>query len=114
MKLLVEAGYACQDYHDNVVRNVPAWRIQCDEIWSFLYSMDKALDRGRVKSPPEEAGSIWTWTGIEQYTKLMVTWLVSPTRSQEPATEFMKDLRSRVSRGSNPPGTVSLGPPPRS
>src|SRR5688572_21837517 len=39
-KLLVDAGMACATYHDEMVRNVAAKRVQCDEIWSFCYAKD--------------------------------------------------------------------------
>ena len=96
LKLLSDAGYACADFHDNAVRNVHAGRVQCDEIWSFLHAKDKTLARGRVKAAPPEAGSLWTWTGIDQDSKLMISWSVSQDRGAVAALEFMKDLRSRV------------------
>jgi hypothetical protein len=37
-KLLVDAGETCLALHDELVRNVRASRIQCDEIWSFCYA----------------------------------------------------------------------------
>ena len=37
-KLLVDLGTACQKYHDENVRNLNSKRVQCDEIWSFVYS----------------------------------------------------------------------------
>ena len=37
-KLLIEAGEACAEYHNENVRNVTASRVQCDEIWSFFYA----------------------------------------------------------------------------
>jgi hypothetical protein len=40
-KLLIDAGNACADFHDAMVRNVPAQRVQCDEIWSFSYAKQK-------------------------------------------------------------------------
>ena len=40
-KLLVDAGTVCASFHDEMVRNVPAKRVQCDEIWSFCYSKAK-------------------------------------------------------------------------
>ena len=40
-KLLVDAGDACAEYHDEHVRDVKASRIQCDEIWSFCYAKAK-------------------------------------------------------------------------
>ena len=47
-KLLVEAGEACAEYHDQAVRDVKSTRIQCDEIWSFVYAKAKNVgDRHR-------------------------------------------------------------------
>ena len=40
-KLLVEAGHACEAFHDEKVRNVHASKVQCDEIWSFCYAKQK-------------------------------------------------------------------------
>ena len=42
-KLTRELGEAVTQYHDNVVRNVKAQRVQCDEIWCFCYAKDKNL-----------------------------------------------------------------------
>jgi hypothetical protein len=36
VKLLVDAGVACAEFHDRAVRNVKSQRVQCDEIWSFV------------------------------------------------------------------------------
>ncbi len=35
-KLFRDLGAACLEYHDTHVLSVPAKRIQCDEIWSFV------------------------------------------------------------------------------
>jgi lambda repressor-like predicted transcriptional regulator len=40
-KLLVEVGKACQDFHNETIKAVTAKRIQCDEIWSFVYAKQK-------------------------------------------------------------------------
>ena len=37
-KLLVEIGQACAEYQDKALRNLNCKRIQCDEIWSFVYA----------------------------------------------------------------------------
>ena len=36
-KLLIDAGKACADYQDGVLRDLQCRRIQVDEIWSFIY-----------------------------------------------------------------------------
>lgn len=45
-KLLVDLGKACQQYHDENVKDISATKIQCDEIWSFIYAKDKNLPDG--------------------------------------------------------------------
>ena len=95
MKLLREVGSACAEYHDQFVRDVHAQLIQCDEIWSFCYAKEKNVET--AKSPPEGAGNIWTWTAIEDKSKLVISWMISPDRGTQYAHEFMNDLQSRLS-----------------
>jgi hypothetical protein len=92
-KLLVDAGNACDAYHDERVRNVAAKRILCDEIWSFAYA--KAKNVATAKAAPEDAGDVWTWTAIDADSKLIVSWLVGG-RDAEYANEFMDDVAQRL------------------
>ena len=92
-KLLVEVGAVCSDYQDRVFRNLNLRRIQCDEIWSFVYAKEKnvtlaMLERGY-------AGSIWTWTAIDAGTKLVPSWRLGG-RDAHAAYEFITDLKSRL------------------
>ena len=91
-KLLVDAGRACEAFHDERVRGISPKRVQCDEIWSFCYSKAKNVS----PSSPDGAGSIWTWTAIDSDSKLIVSWLVSGGRDSEYASEFMDDLSTRI------------------
>jgi len=92
-KLLIDAGHACAVFHDKTIRNVTSKSIQCDEIWSFSYA--KAKNVRFAKSAPEGAGDIWTWTGIDADSKLIVSWHVGD-RSQYTGTSFMSDLKGRL------------------
>lgn len=92
-KLLVEAGEACLAIHDEMVRNVKASRIQCDEIWSFCHAKEKNV--ATAKAAPEGAGDVWTWTAIDADTKLIVAYHVG-NRSGEDAMYLMDDLRGRL------------------
>lgn len=92
-KLLVDAGTACAEYHDQRVRNVAAQAIQCDEIWSFSYAKNKNVKF--AKSAPEAAGDVWTWTAIDADSKLIVSWHVGD-RSQDTGIAFMGDLKARL------------------
>ena len=95
MKLLVDAGSACKRLHDEMVRGVRAGRVECDEIWTFCYAKKK--NAARVKGSPAYAGDVWTWTALESDSKLMISWMISPSRDAEYAYEFMYDLQSRLS-----------------
>ncbi len=92
-KLLCEAGEACLDYQDRMLRDLPCKRIQCDEIWSFLYAKKKNVPR--AKAAPEGAGDIWTWTAIDADTKLVPCWHVG-NRDLVSAETFIDDLASRL------------------
>lgn len=93
IKLMVDAGKACADYHDKTVRNLTARRIQCDEIWSFTAAKQKNV--ARMKKPVDGAGDTWTWTALDADTKLMITWWVGD-RSSSTGVMFLRDLKSRL------------------
>lgn len=92
--LLQSVGAACRQYQDEVLRDLPCKRIQCDEIWSFCYSKEKNV--------PEEKrgqfgyGDVWTWTGMDADSKLMVSWYLGK-RTAVDAQIFMQDLALRLS-----------------
>jgi len=93
LKLLAELGEACAAYHEEHVRNVNAKRVQCDEIWQFVYA--------KAKNVPEDKqgtfgyGDVWTWTAIDADTKLMISYMVGP-RQPRMAFELMNDVASRL------------------
>lgn len=91
-KLLVDAGKACVAYHDAAVKHVATKKVQCDEIWSFVYS--------KAKNVPEikygQAGDVWTWVAIDADSKLVISWLMG-NRDAESANVFMQDVAGRLS-----------------
>jgi IS1 family transposase len=92
--LLIRVGIACERFHDEKVREVKSQRIQCDEIWSFVYSKQKNVDK--IKTAPDGgAGDVWTWTAIDADSKLVVSWAVGD-RSAITANKFMQDVASRL------------------
>ena len=94
LKLLAGVGSACAKYHDENVRNLKSKRIECDEIWSFVYAKEKNVSR--AKSAPKSAGDAWTWTALDADSKLMVSYLVA-NRNAESALAFTDDVRCRIS-----------------
>lgn len=93
MKLLVEVGGACMDYHDKHVRNLSCKRIQCDEIWAFCYCKEKNVPRDKVGI--WDYGDVYTWTGLCADSKLMVSWMAGK-RDAIWARRFVDDLASRL------------------
>jgi IS1 family transposase len=92
-KLLVEVGAGCAKYHDEYVRGIRSQRVQCDEIWSFVYA--------KAKNVPEDKkgifgyGDVWTWTAIDADSKLMLSFRLGP-RDAATASAFVNDLASRL------------------
>src|ERR1700720_3130585 len=90
---LVLAGQACADFHDRTVRNVQSRRAQADEIWSFVEMKEK---QAKAKaSRPANIGDVWTWTGIDADSKLIISWFIG-SRDADAALTFMQDLASRL------------------
>jgi len=92
-KLLKEVGAVCLDYQDEHLRNLPCKRVQCDEIWSFVYS--------KQKNVPEEmkdifgVGDVWTWVAMCADTKIVPCWHVD-NRGVGAAKRFMANLADRL------------------
>ncbi|HYF29761.1 MAG TPA: DDE-type integrase/transposase/recombinase [Chitinophagaceae bacterium] len=93
-KLLVDIGKACADFHNSTVMGLTPKRVQCDEIWSFVYAKEKNVPEGME----DYAGDVWTFTAIDADTKLIISWFVGQ-RDMATAKEFMQDVGSRISSG---------------
>jgi len=93
VKLLVDVGIACMNFHDRMVVNMPTKKLQCDEIWSFVYAKQKKVKR--INKPGINMGDVWTWVAIDADTKMVVSWFVGP-RNTTTAINFMKDVSSRI------------------
>ena len=93
LKLLVDLGRACEDFHRRTVVNIRSKRIQCDEIWCFVHAKEKNVPE--EKKGQYGYGDVWTWTALDADSKLMVSWLVGE-RDAGYATEFVNDVAGRV------------------
>jgi IS1 family transposase len=92
-KLLIDAGTACAIYQNEVMRDLPCKRIQCDEIWAFCGMKEKNV-------PKEHEGElgygdVYTWTAICADTKLVPSFLIG-RRDAEYAYAFINDLSGRL------------------
>jgi IS1 family transposase len=92
-KLLCDVGAACLTYQDRALRNLPCKRVQCDEIWSFVYAKEKNIP-AELRGVPG-IGDVWTWTAIDADTKLVPCWYVGGRRIAD-AKMFIGDLASRL------------------
>jgi IS1 family transposase len=91
--LLVEVGTACASYQNEHLTGLTCQRMQCDEIWSFVYAKEKNLTQAIVDK--QIAGSVWTWTAIDADSKLVPCWFIGQ-RDTGSATEFIQDLAARL------------------
>lgn len=93
VKLLEDIGNACAIYQDKVFRNLTCKRIECDEIWSFVYAKERHL------TPELQGvfgyGDVYTWVAIDADTKLVPCWNVG-RRDAESGMAFIKDLSERI------------------
>lgn len=94
IRLMLDAGEACAAYHDEHVRNLKSKRIQCDEIWSFVYAKQKNV--ADAKAAPDGAGDAWTWTALDADSKMIVSYFIGD-RSGQSAIALMDNLCSRLS-----------------
>jgi IS1 family transposase len=92
-KLLVEVGSASADYQDRTLRNLRCRRIQCDEIWAFVYAKEKNVPSD--KKGQFGYGDVWTWTAIDAETKIVPSFMVG-NRDGQTAKIFIDDLASRL------------------
>ncbi len=92
MKLLCDLGRACSEYQDKIFRNLQCKRLQCDEIWSFVYAKEKNC---RAEHKAKGAGDAWTWVAIDPDTKLVPCWYIGRRHASD-AYHFMSDLKGRL------------------
>jgi len=92
LKLLKDLGCVCAEYHNQVMRNLKVRRVQCDEIWAFVYAKQKNVTKEQMD---KGAGDYWTWTAmpIQSSSSRMPLVIKEPAR----LTLSMQDLASRIS-----------------
>jgi len=92
-KLLLDAGEAAAAYHDDHVRGAESARIECDEMWGFVYAKQKNV--ATAKTAPAGAGNAWTWTALDADSKMILSWAIG-RRDAMTALHVMDDLRERL------------------
>ena len=94
VKLAIDAGAACSEYQDRVMRNLNSQRIQVDECWAFCYAKAKNVTPEIAAKHPY-AGDVWTWAAIDADSKLTPCWAIGP-RDGVTARIFVNDLADRL------------------
>lgn len=94
-KLLVDAGEACSRFQDEALRDLPCRQLQIDEIWAFVGMKQKTANR-KGRGGDSTVGDAWTFTALDPETKLVPSFMVG-CRDTTTATEFLRDLGSRLS-----------------
>jgi IS1 family transposase len=90
LRILESAGEHCARFLDAKVRNIKAPLVEADEVFSWI----QQKPNGKNEDDPNR-GSMWTFIGVANQEKLIVSWRVSK-RTGEDAAEFLGDLKSRM------------------
>ncbi len=92
MRLSLSVGNACARFLDARIKNVTARKVQCDEIWTYVFKK-----QGRISADENAAGigDQYVFVGIDAETKLVISHLVGK-RDGSSAYYFMRDLKDRL------------------
>ena len=92
MRLGLSVGQACAQFLDTHVKGVSARKVQCDEIWTYVFKK-----QGRISTDENAAGigDQYVFVGIDAETKLVISHLVGK-RDGTSAYYFMRDLKDRI------------------
>jgi IS1 family transposase len=90
LRLLVDAGQFCADYHDLHVRNLATKRLQLDEVWAFVGCKQRTKLGGG-----EGHGDAWTWVALDADSRLVVAYHVGG-HNEHDARHFLADAAKRV------------------
>jgi len=93
MRLIVRTGRHCMTLMDDLIRDVPAGTIQCDEIWCYVGKKDKRLTPEEKRNP--EIGSQFIFVAMDADTKLAQSYQIGK-RIPEVAFGLMVDLAERI------------------
>lgn len=92
LTLLRNVGAHAKNYHDRMVRNVPAKRVQLDELWAFVGMKEK---HATWEQKAEGYGDVWTYYALDQDRKLIIAYQVG-NRDARTTHKFVQDLADRL------------------
>jgi IS1 family transposase len=92
MRLGANVGQSCAKFLDAKVKNVAAKKVQCDEIWTYVF---KKQARISVDESAAGIGDQYVFIALDSDTKLVINYHVGK-RDATSAFYFMRDLESRL------------------
>src|SRR5436853_3372776 len=97
LRLIREVGAGCEAFQRQWIRDLDTTRVECDEVWSFIFSKEKNVPKDVPQEFKERFGwgDAWTWTAFDSTSKLLITWRIGD-RSTATGVPFMKDLAARL------------------
>ena len=95
MSLVVRAGMAATRHQDQMFHDLPCRKMQCDELWSYVFCKDKHLLNEVSPLAPAIRGTVWTWVAMCEDSRLVPSWTTGD-RTTETALELMLDLKNRL------------------
>lgn len=93
MRLMVRTGQHCMSIMDDTIHDVPAGKIECDEVWTFVRKKDHRYPLERPS--PWHEGSQFVAVAMDRKTKLIITFRVGK-RVPELALGVISDLKERL------------------
>lgn len=93
LRLLVDAGEFCRNYHGLHVQGLITRRLQLDEVWSYVGCKQRTKTYGKGKGH----GDSWLWVAIDSETRLVVSYHVAG-RTTADARNFLMDVATRLTR----------------
>ena len=94
MRRLVRVGDRCMTIMDDVIQNVPAGVIECDEIWNYVQKKDRHIIKMKA-TDPWDIGSQFIAVAMDRDTKLVIAHQVGK-RVPELAHSVVGVVRDRV------------------
>ena len=94
MRLLRVAGAKCEALLSRLVCDIKVEDVQCDELWNFVGMKEKTKKLKKNTDP--EMGDVYTFTGIERNSKLLLGFHMG-RRTSEDASIFMAKMDAATS-----------------
>ncbi len=92
LNVLEIAGKRAQRVMDEEIRDVQVWRIEADELWTFVQKKQKRI---REHEDDRQIGDQYTYVAMDRASKLVLSYVVGK-RNAENAMSLMVDLESRL------------------